>query len=422
MRVMVEPVIYHIDVNSAFLSWEASYRIHELGDTLDLRTIPSAVGGSEEQRHGIVLAKSTAAKRFGVRTGEPLVSARRKCPELIIVPPNFDLYVRNSRAFIALLKQYAPVVEQFSIDEAFCDMTGTELLYGSPVEFAHTLKDIISSRLGFTVNVGISSNKLLAKTASDFEKPDRVHTLFPEEMPQKFWPLPVSELLFAGRSSFKVFQHLGIKTIGDLATSDRRLIVSHLGKHGGQLWDYANGLDSDPVSELVPANKGYGNSQTIPFDVTDRDTALRFILSLSETVGVRIRADGAHISTISVSIVDYEFHHSSRQMTLSSTTNTTETIYQSACTLFDQLWDGTPIRQLGVHTSHATDTAYEQYDLFNPRRSEKMTKLNAAVDSIRTRYGEDSLKRACFVGSAEDHMSQGLNKAKRIDNSMEVTS
>lgn len=422
MPIMAERIIFHIDVNSAFLSWEASYRIHELGDSLDLRTIPSAVGGSEELRHGIVLAKSTSAKNYGVRTGEPLAKARQKCPELVIVPPNFDLYVRNSKAFISLLKQYAPIVEQFSIDEAFCDMTGTGLLYGPPVEFAHTLKDMISTQLGFTVNIGISSNKLLAKTASDFEKPDRVHTLFPDEMPEKFWPLPVSELLFAGRSSYKTFQHLGIKTIGDLAAAERQLIVAHLGKHGGQLWDYANGIDSEPVTELAPANKGYGNSQTIPFDVTDRGTALRFILSLSETVSARIRADGAHVSTVSVSIVDCDFHHSSRQTTLTSTTNVTEVIYHSACTLFDQLWDGTPIRQLGVHTSHATDTAYEQYDLFNLQRSEKLTKLNAAVDSIRTRYGEDSLKRACFVGSDEDHMSGGLNKAKRTEKSKEVPS
>lgn len=394
---MAEPIIFHIDVNSAFLSWEASYRINELGDPLDLRTIPSAVGGSQEQRHGIVLAKSTPAKRFGVRTGEPLVKARQKCPELVVVPPNFDLYVRNSKAFIELLKEFAPSVEQYSIDEAFCDMTGTELLYGPPVEFAHQLKDMISSRLGFTVNIGISSNKLLAKTASDFEKPDKVHTLFPSEMPEKFWPLPVGELLFAGRSSAKIFQNLGIKSIGDLAHSDRQLLVSHLGKHGGHLWDSANGIDHDTVNVHEPANKGYGNSQTIPFDITDRDTALRFLLSLSETVAARIRADRAYISTVSVSIVDYEFHHSSRQTTLSSTTNVTEIIYRSACILFDQLWDGTPIRQLGVHTSRATNTAYKQYDLFDLQRSEKLSRLNAAVDSIRTRYGEDALRRACFV-------------------------
>lgn len=406
-------VIYHIDVNSAFLSWEASYRINELGDSQDLRTIPAVVGGNEEKRHGIVLAKSTPAKRFGIQTGEPLAKARQKCPGLVIVPPNFDLYVRCSRAFMNLLRQYAPVVEPFSIDEAFCDMTGTELLYGSPVDFAFTLKDMISSQLGFTVNIGISSNKLLAKTASDFEKPDKVHTLFPSEMPEKFWPLPVRDLLFSGRSCGKAFQLLGIKTIGDLASADRGLLVTHLGKHGGQLWDFANGIDDDPVTDRETANKGYGNSLTTPADVTDRDTALHFLLSLSETVGARIRTDSAHISSVSVSIVDNEFHRSSRQTTLSSTTNVTETIYRCACSLFDELWDGMPIRQLGVHTTHATDTAYEQYDLFHPQRSEKLSRLNAAVDSIRTRYGEDSLQRACFVGSGASHMSQGMNKAKR---------
>ena len=415
---MAESIIFHIDVNSAFLSWEACRRIRELDDSVDLRTVPSAVGGSEAQRHGIVLAKSSPAKRFGIRTGEPLVNARRKCPGLVIVPPDFDLYVSSSRAFMDLLRQYAPSVEPFSIDEAFCDMTGTELLYGPPVEFAHRLKDMISSQLGFTVNIGISSNRFLAKTASDFEKPDKVHTLFPAEIPDKFWPLPISDLLYAGRSTQKAFQSLGIKTIGDLARADRRLILSHLGKHGGQLWDYANGMDDSAVTVHCPANKGYGNMQTIAFDVTDRDTALRFILALSETVSARIRADGAYISTVSVSIVDHEFHHSSRQLTLPSTTNVTETIYHAACRLFDQLWDGSPIRQLGVHTARATDTAYEQYDLFHPERSEKLSKLNAAVDSIRTRYGEDSLKRACFINSDENHMSGGLNKAKR--NSREV--
>ncbi len=417
---MAEPIIFHIDVNSAFLSWEASYRVNELGDPIDLRTIPSAVGGREEQRHGIVLAKSGPAKHFGVRTGEPLVKARQKCPELVVVPPNFELYVRNSSAFIDLLKEFAPSVEQYSIDEAFCDMTGTELLYGDPVDFAYLLKDMISSRLGFTVNIGISSNKLLAKTASDFEKPDRVHTLFPSEMPEKFWPLPVGELLFAGRSSAKVFQNLGIKTIGDLAAADRQLLVAHLGKHGGQLWDSANGIDHGTVTSHEVANKGYGNSQTIPFDVTDRATALRFLLTLSETVGARIRADNAYISTVSVSITDHEFHNSSRQRTLTSTTNATETIYRTACTLFDQLWDGTPIRLLGVHTGHATDTAYEQYNLFDLHRSEKLSKLNAAVDSIRTRYGKDSLKRACFIGDDENYQNHTLSKAKHNNTTKEV--
>lgn len=414
---MAEPIIFHVDVNSAFLSWEASYRIQELGDPVDLRAIPAVVGGSEELRHGIVLAKSTAAKHFGISTGEPLVNARRKCPEVVVVPPNFDLYVRSSAAFIDLLKEYSPLVEQYSIDEAFCDMTGTELLYGDPVTFAHKLKEEISSRLGFTVNIGISSNKLLAKTASDFEKPDRVHTLFPSEISEKFWPLPVGELLFSGKSAGKVFHKLGIKTIGDLAASDRRLLVTHLGKHGEFLWDSANGIDHGTITSHEAANKGYGNSQTIPFDVTDRDTAFRFLLSLSETVSARIRADRAHISTVSVQITNCEFHHSSKQMTLPSTTNSTEVIYDTVCTLFDRLWDGTPIRLLGVHTSHATETAYEQFDLFHPERSEKLSRLSAAVDSIRTRYGESSLKRAIFIDTDDSHKT--LTKAKHSDTTKE---
>ena len=183
--MLSSPVIFHIDVNSAFLSWKAVYQKREQGSMVDLREIPSAIGGDEASRHGIILAKSIPAKRYGVRTGEAIAQARRKCPCLVVVPPDFSLYVRCSAAFLDILKEYAPKVEPFSIDEAFCDMTGTELLYGDLVAFAHKLKDEIHERLGFTVNIGVSTNKLLAKMASDFEKPDRVHTLFPEEIPEK---------------------------------------------------------------------------------------------------------------------------------------------------------------------------------------------------------------------------------------------
>ena len=196
---MAEPVIYHIDVNSAYLSWEAARRLSENPNATDIRTIPAAIGGNEEMRHGIVLAKSPAAKKCGVRTGEPLAQARRKCPDLAVFPPDFELYVKRSNEFLELLKRYAPEVEAYSIDEAFCDMTGTKSLYGDPVAFAHTLKDKIRDELGFTVNIGVSSNRLLAKMASDFEKPDRVHTLFPDEIQKKLWPLPIENLLFVGK-------------------------------------------------------------------------------------------------------------------------------------------------------------------------------------------------------------------------------
>lgn len=188
---MEEQIWYHVDVNSAFLSWTAAYRIHILGQGQDIREIPAVIGGSEKDRHGIVLAKSIPAKQFRIRTGEPLSEARRKCPGLLILPPDYGLYVRCSRALVGLLSKYSSQIHQYSIDEAFMEMGGSSGLFGNPVVFARQLGQEIKNTLGFTVNIGVSSNKLLAKMASELRKPDQVHTLFPEEIPEKMWGLPV---------------------------------------------------------------------------------------------------------------------------------------------------------------------------------------------------------------------------------------
>ncbi|MBO7667373.1 MAG: DNA polymerase IV, partial [Firmicutes bacterium] len=217
---MTEKIIYHVDVNSAFLSWEACYRMEHLGEEQDLRDLPSAVAGDSQARHGVILAKSTPAKLMGVKTGEPVWQARRKCPGLILVPANYGLYVAASRRFIALLKDYAPVVEQYSIDEAYADVTGCRRLYGDPVQAAYELKDRIHRELGFTVNVGVSCNKLLAKMAGELEKPDKVHTLFPEQIGEKMWPLPVGELFSVGPARRGRLEQIGVTTIGQLARMD----------------------------------------------------------------------------------------------------------------------------------------------------------------------------------------------------------
>ncbi len=397
----MERIIFHIDVNSAFLSWEATYRIRELGETEDLRLIPSVVGGSEESRHGIVLAKSESAKKYGVTTGEPLVDARRKCPGLVTVPSNFPIYVKYSNAMMKILEDYSPDIEQYSIDESFVDMTGMQNLFGPPIEAAHTIKDRIYNELGFTVNVGISTNKLLAKMASDFKKPNLVHTLFPDEVPSKMWPLPVSDLFFVGRQTTKRLHALGIFTIGDLAHTDKQIIHDNLKGHGDVIWEFANGI-GDSMDDVAsknrkPANKGYSNETTLAFDVTDAALAKEILLSLTETVAVRVRADKSYISVISVYYVDNEFRHTSKQMTLDSATNVTNEIYQHVCTLFDQLWNGNPIRLLGVQTSKATNESNRQYSLFEKQDVEKLSKLDAAIDKIRHKYGDDSVKRASFV-------------------------
>ena len=255
------------------------------GGKLDIREVPSAVGGDMALRHGIILAKSIPAKKYGIKTGEAIWEAQRKCPDLILVPPNYNLYEQCSRAFMEILREYSDVVEQYSIDEAFLDMSSSCHLFGDAEEVAAQIKDRIRDELGFTVNVGVSSNKLLAKMASDFQKPNRVHTLYPEEIRHKMWPLPVSGLFFVGRATIKKLFSLGIKTIGELAAVDPAWLKSILKKQGEIVWGFANGIDLSPVLDQPAANNGYGNSTTTPYDVTDIPTADKVLLALAETVG-----------------------------------------------------------------------------------------------------------------------------------------
>ena len=413
---MSEKYIFHIDANSAFLSWSAAYRVSVLGETTDLRKIPSIVGGDQEKRHGIVLAKSVPAKKYGIQTGEPIVSALQKCPDLVIVPPDYGLYVSASRAFISKLKQYTDTVIQYSIDEAWAVFDGFESLYGKGqmVKFAHDLKDEIREELGFTVNIGISTNFLLSKMAGDFSKPDKVHTLFSEEIPGKLWPLPVSDLFFVGKATTKKLHALGIHTIGELAQADEDMIQAHLKKPGLIVQNYARGGDLEPYMFTHEANKGYGNSLTAPIDIVTAEYAKHLLLSLCETVGARLRTDGVKISVISVHITTYQFQYSNKQMQLMSATDVTEEIYRAACLVFEHLWDKkTPIRQIGVHTSKVQEDAGRQYNLFDMQRYDRLEVLNRTIDGIRERFGEDSIMRAGFLDSNVSHMSGGLDKERR---------
>ncbi len=395
---MDDRVIFHIDVNSAFLSWEAVHRLQDLGEELDLRTIPSAVGGDMSKRHGVILAKSIPAKKYNVRTGEPIVDALRKCPNLTLVSPNRALYARNSAAFMEILRRYSDTVEQYSIDEAFADMTGTEGLFGSPIEAAHRLKDEIRDTLGFTVNVGISSNKLLAKMAGEFEKPDKVHTLFPGEIQEKLWPLPVGELFSVGGASEQKLKRLGIMTIGDLAQADLGTLQATLKKHGEAIWNYANGRDFSLVEAERADNKGYGNSVTLSYDVTRAEEAKQVLLSLAETVGRRLRRDGAWIEVVSVTLRFFDLTQASHQCVLEHATNITDEIYQAACRLFDEFWDRTPIRLIGIQTGKVTrEGDNRQLSLFDDTDYEKLERLDRAMDSIREKFGADAVRRASFL-------------------------
>ena len=392
-------MIFHVDVNSAFLSWEAAKRVKE--GLPDLREIPSVVGGDPKKRTGIVVAKSIPAKKYGIQTGEPMAMALRKCPNLVVVPSDFRLYTENSLAFKAICRDYAPVVESFSIDEVFLDMTGTSLIYPNPIAAAHEIKDKIHAELGFTVNVGISTNKLLAKMASDFEKPDKVHTLFPEEIPVKMWPLPIRDLLFLGKASEKRLQDFGIHTIGELAREKESAIQALLGeKTGHQLYQYARGIDNSPVLAQAEESKGFSVEKTFNDDIVSVEQVLPILLEQCDIVATRMRRKGKKCSCISVTFRTLDFKNRSHQTSLSSATDVTDEIYENARRLFLEFWKGQPLRLIGVALTGLTDESFEQMSLFeDTKKKEQRQKLDAALDAIRMKFGNDKITRASIMNS-----------------------
>ena len=392
-------LIFHIDVNSAFLSWEAARRVKK--GLPDLREIPSAVGGDPKTRTGIVVAKSIPAKKYGIVTGEPMAMAMRKCPGLVVVPSDFELYTRCSRAFKQICKEYAPAMESFSIDEVFLDMTGTSLIYPDPIATACEIKDRIYRELGFTVNVGISCNKLLAKMASDFEKPGRVHTLFPEEIPEKMWPLPVRDLLFLGKASEKKLVEAGLKTIGDMARAKESMIQALLGeKAGHQLYQYSRGIDDSPVLEEAEESKGFSVEKTFNEDIVSLKQVLPILLEQCDVVSTRMRRKGKKCTCVSVIFRTLDFKNRSHQTKLKNATDVTDEIYENARKLFTEFWKGQPLRLIGVALTGLTDEDFEQMSLFEDlRKKEQKQKLDATLDAIRMKYGNDKITRASIMNS-----------------------
>ncbi|MBQ9120646.1 MAG: DNA polymerase IV [Lachnospiraceae bacterium] len=398
MHTEKERLIFHIDVNSAFLNWTNKERKKSDPDSIDLLSIPAAIGGDSTKRHGIILAKSPIAKAMGVTTGEPIVNALRKCPNLVLLPTDFKTYNQNSALLMDLLLEYSPIMQQFSIDEAFLDMTDTIHLFGEPIAVANALRERVANELSFTVNIGISTNKLLAKMASDFKKPNLCHTLFPHEIPQKMWPLPVGELFGVGRSARQKLSLMGIRTIGELARMDLSLLQSHLGmKYAAQIHASANGIDLSPVEAEEPENKGIGNSTTLSSDVTDFNAACQVLLALSEAVGARLRKAGHKGSCITVEKKDCDFKSSSHQTTLATPTASTNVIYDTAVLLLKESWDASPLRLLGIRVTKLNEPAYEQLTLFQDAHSERLEKLDVAIDSIRDRFGAGAIRRASFL-------------------------
>lgn len=356
-------IIFHIDVNSAFLSWTAVKLMNE--GQADIRLIPSVVSGDPNDRRSIITAASVPAKRLGIKTAEPVSMAIRKYPDLVIVRGDWEWYRRCSEGFIEICRSYSPVLQQFSIDECFIDMTLRN--WGEdPVDIANRLKSEVRNKLGFTVNVGIGSNKLLAKMASEFEKPDKVHTLWEEEIHEKMWPLDVRELLWVGKKTEEKLKMYGIHTIGDLAQRSVGSLTRLVGKKfASQLHDNANGRDDSPVETEVPEAKSISAERTFPNDIGTEKEVDRALFNVACVVAHRLRRAEFHASCISVFIKYKDFSTVQRQHQITQPTDITAVILNEARVMVRDIWDGeTPIRQIGLGVSKLTHENAFQLSLF----------------------------------------------------------
>ena len=406
-------LIFHVDVNSAYLSWEAARRV-SLGED-DIRLIPSAIGGDRDKRTGVILAKSIPAKKFGIKTGEPVAMALRKCPDLFLARPDFRLYEASSRAFMDICREYAPVVEKYSIDECFLDMSGTHRIYPDPVAIAHKIKDKIRDTLGFTVNIGIGDCKILAKMASDLEKPDKVHTLYRHEIPAKMWPLPVRELFSVGASTAEKLERAKIRTIGDLANTPLDRVQKIVGiKLGKQIHDYANGIDDSPVLSAPEEAKGYSISTTLEEEVVSAEQAHKVLLALTDSVTARLRADNVKAYCVAVSIRSNDFKTRSHQRKLMDPTDISNEVYLLSKQLFAELWDGrTPLRLIGVALNDLTREETPQMSLFPDEKKERSRKLDQAYDAINKKFGAATIQRG-------SNLQSDLRVGKKYQAQMEV--
>ena len=428
--MIAERTIFHVDVNSAFLSWSALKKLRDEPGSVDLRTIPSAVGGDVKTRHGIITAKSIPAKRYGVQTAEPVVKALQKCPQLVLVPPDFQTYHAYSRALMDILAQYSSLLQQMSIDEAYLDMSD-RIAPGdreAAKMWARRIREQVKRELGFTVNVGISTNKLLAKMASDFEKPDRTHTLYPDEVPSKMWPLPIDSLHGCGKSTAQKLQLVGINTIGEAAASDPLLLQSILGqKSGAYIYNSANGISRSPVVAEREQAKSISNERTLSEDV-DRENyhtnGIPVIRELAEKVASRMQKKGLSGQTVTFQVKSSEFDRYSRQTSLSEASDRAEEIEAAALMLADRLLNGPDglfeagmtIRLIGVGVSRLTEKQIHQMDLFewadrnleeekrkeekrrvtaeeNEKRKAKQARLDKMMEMINNRYGTGTVKK-----------------------------
>jgi len=392
----MKKIILHIDVNNAFLSWTAVEKLKN-GEKLDIRNRYSVIGGDEDSRRGVVLAKSNLCKNRGVVTGESLYIARRKCPYLDVYKGDREVYKKYSNLMYEYLLQFTNIIERYSIDECFLDYTYSINLFGDPIKIAYKIKEDIKKKFGFTVNVGIGNNKLEAKMASDFSKPDQVHTLFDEEIKEKLWPLPLDELFMLGRSSAKKLKEMGFKTIGDIANSDIDLLVKIFKSHGKLMWEFANGIDNSEVSYIEHDAKSISSSTVLPYNYSKRDEMLKVMKILSMEVGKKLRSNGFYAKNVSIWIKYSNFIKVSKQINLDNVIHTDTDIYNNSIILLDKLWNKEDnVRGICISVSNFKNSNDKQLSLFdlnkeNNKKDIKNDKLQQVLDEIRIKYGNDKI-------------------------------
>lgn len=386
--------ILHVDVNNAFLSWLAVYKL-KCGEKVDIREQVSVIGGDETRRAGIVLAKSSKAKQFGIVTGETLYSARQKCRNLQVYPGNYTIYKEYSNKLYNLLLEYTDKIERFSIDECFLDMTNY-LMNDTLINKANEINKRVKKELGFTVNIGVANNKLLAKMASDFAKPDKVHTLFKEEIETKMWNLPISELFMLGKKTVPKLYNMRIKTIGELAKTDKDLLIKKFGKHGKLMWEYANGIDNSEVNYKKEKPKSVGNSVTLPIDISDIDQLDKVLVALVEQVTHRLRMEELLASVVNVQLRTNKFEDFSHQAKLDVSTASTKEILKKAKELLKEMYKtGTFIRLIGIRVDNLLGKEELQLSLFsNYTNNSKQENLDKTIDKLNEKYGYSFITRA----------------------------
>lgn len=392
----MERIIMHIDVNNAFLSWTAIDLLNK-GSKYDIRGSYAVIGGDESKRSGIVLAKSTPAKRLGIKTGETLYSARQKCKVLKTYPANFKFYQEMSKKMFNLISKYTPDIEIASVDECYLDYTKIKKLEGDPLEFAKKLQKQILDELGFTVNIGIANNKLCAKMASDFSKPYKIHTLYKNEIEQKMWPLEVGELFGIGKKTVPKLNKLKIYTIKDLAQTTPETLYPYFKNQSGLMINWANGIDESLVITTPPEPKGIGNEITIDHDVNDIKELYNYLLFLSEKVGTRLRKQNKFARVVVVILKDNNFKRYSHQKKLEAPTNINDEIYSASKMILREIYNEEKIRLIGIRLDGLTDKKIKQVSMFDDEIKEEK-EIDKVVDEINVRYG-NKIKKASLLNS-----------------------